>query len=127
MGENKGYVRNTDEKGSINISEDVIAIIAAAAAAEVDGVNGLFFPHGKDLSNMVGRKGLSRGVKLSIDEDGFMIDVSIIAEMGYSVSEVGAEVQKVVISAVEAAVGVMLKAVNIHICGVALKKSKSNL
>ena len=127
MGENKGYIRNADERGSINISEDVIAVIAAAAAAEVEGVNGMFVAHSKDIANMLGRKGLSKGVKLSIEEDDIMVDVSIMAEMGYSVSEVGAEVQRVVISAVEAAVGVRVKAVNVHICGVALKKNKINV
>ena len=124
MGEIRGYIRNADERGSINISEDVIAVIAAAAAAEVEGVHGMFFAHSKDIANMLGRKGLSRGVKLAIEGDDIEIDVSIIAEMGHSVSEVGAEVQRVVISAVEAAVGVTVKAVNIHVCGVALKKSK---
>ena len=127
MGENKGYISNADDKGSINISEDVIAVIAAAAAAEVEGVHSMFPPSGKDITNMLGRKGLSKGVKLSISEDDILVDVSIIVEMGFSVSEVGAEVQRVVISAVEAAVGVAVKAVNVHICGVALKKSKMNV
>lgn len=126
MSENKGYIRNTDEKGSINISEDVVAIIAAAAASEVEGVHGLFFPPGKELSNMLSRKTLSKGVKMLFEEDDIVIDVSIIAEIGFSVSEVGAEVQRVVLSAVESAVGVTVKAVNVHICGVALKKNKTN-
>ena len=127
MGENKGYIKNADERGSINISEDVIAVIASAAAAEVEGVHGMFLAPSKDIANMLGRKGMSKGVKLAIDEDDITIDVSIMAEMGYSVSEVGAEVQRVVISAVEAAVGVVVKAVNVHICGVALKKNKINV
>ena len=121
MGEGKGYIRTIDEKGSINISEDVIAVIAATAAIEVEGVHGLFFAHGKELSNMLSKKGVSRGVKLNIDGDDVSIDVYILAEMGFSVSEVGEEVQKAVMSAVEAAVGVTVDAVNIHICGVALK------
>jgi uncharacterized alkaline shock family protein YloU len=127
MGEHKGYIKNTDEKGSINISEDVVAIIAAAAAAEVEGVHGLFFPHGKELTQMIGRKGLSRGVRLCIDGDNVTIDVYVMVEMGYSVSEVGVEIQGVVMSAVEAAVGVTVSAVNIHICGVALKKNKKDI
>ena len=126
MGENKGYIRNTDEKGSINISEDVIAVISAAAASEVEGVHGLFFTPAKELTNMLGRKNQSRGIKLLIDGDNLVIDVYIIADMGYSVSEVGAEIQKVVMSAVEAAVGVAVTSVNVHICGVSLKKNKPN-
>ena len=125
MAESKGYIRNIDEKGSVNISEDVIAIIAAAASAEVEGVHSLFYTPAKELSNMLGRKGLSKGVKLIVEENDVTIDVSIIAEMGHSVSEVGEEVQRAVISSVEAAVGVAVKAVNVNICGVALKKKQS--
>ena len=124
MGESKEYIKNSDEKGSINISEDVVAVIAAAATTDVEGVHGLFFAHGKDLSNMIGKKGLSKGVKLTIDGDDIMIDVFIMVDMGYSVSEVGAEVQKEVMSTIDAAVGIAVKAVNVHVCGVSLKKSK---
>jgi uncharacterized alkaline shock family protein YloU len=124
MGEQKGYIKNSDEKGSINISEDVVAIIAAAAAAEVEGVQGLFFPHGRELTQMIGRRGMSRGVRLNIDGDKVIIDVYVMVEMGHSVSEVGVEIQGAVASAVEAAVGITVSAVNIHICGVALKKNK---
>ena len=122
MAENKVYIVNSDEKGSINISEDVVAIIAAVAMAEVEGVHGPFVSHSKEITNMLGRKGLSKGVKLSIDGDDVMIDISIIADVGFSVSEVGAEVQKAVISAVEGAAGLTVRAVNVNICGIALKK-----
>ena len=125
MGDSKGYIRNSDEKGSINISEDVIAVIAATAAVEVDGVHGLYYAHGKEISNMIGkRRVLSKGVKLFTDGNEATIDVHIITEMGYSVSEVGALVQKAVTSAVEAAVGTTVSAVNVHICGVSLKRNK---
>jgi len=127
MGDNKGYIRNTDERGSVNISEDVVAIIASAAASEVEGVHSLFFSPGKELSSMFTGKSLSKGVKLLIEEDDIVIDVSVIVAIGHSVSVVGAEIQRVVMSAVEAAVGVSVKAVNVHICGVSLKKNKSNV
>ena len=124
MADNKGYISNTDEKGSINIAEDVVAVIAAAAAAEVEGVHGLFASHSKDISNMLARKGASKGVRLCIEGGEITINVNVIADMGYSVNEVGAEVQKAVISAVEDTVGIMVKTVNVSICGVALKKKE---
>ena len=124
MSENKGYIKNSDEKGSISISEEVIAVIAATAAIEAEGVHGLFISHSKELTSVNGRKGLSKGVRLCIDGDDVVIDVYIMAEMGFSVNDVGAAVQKAVISAVESAVGVKVGEVNVHICGVALKKAK---
>ena len=125
MPDSKGYIRSTDEKGSINIAENVVAVIAAAAAVDIDGVFGLYqSPGGKDLTTASGRKGISRGIRVSIEEDDVAVDVYFIAEMGYSVSEIGVKVQKAVISAIEEAVGVKVSTVNVHICGVSLKKAK---
>ena len=124
MGEQKGYIRSSDEKGSVNISEDVVAIIAANAAREVEGVNGFYYSQGKEITNMIGKRNTPKGVKLSIVEDTVAFDISIIVDMGYSVNEVGEKVQKAVISAVEDAVGAKVTEVNVHISGVALKKSK---
>ena len=39
MGENKDYMTHPDEMGCIHISEDVLASIAAGAAAEVEGIS----------------------------------------------------------------------------------------
>jgi len=124
MAEGKGYIKNSDDKGSVNISEDVVAVIAAAAAVEVEGVHGPFVSHGKEITNMLGRRALSRGVKLHIEGDVVTVDVHLIAEMGYSVNDVGMHVQKAVITAIEDAVGVTVSAVNVHICGIASKKNK---
>ena len=124
MAESKGYIKNSDEKGSINICQNVVAVIAAAAAVDVDGVHGLYQSPGRELTSVSGKKGISRGVKVSIDGDNIAADVFFIAEIGYSVSEVGALVQKAVITAIEEAVGVKVSTVNVHICGVSLKKAK---
>lgn len=124
MGESKEYIRINDEKGSINISEEVVAVIAAAATIEVDGVHSLFFSHGKEPANMLSKKVLSKGVKLNIEGDDVIVDVYIIATIGYSVNEVGADIQRAVVSAVEATLGVKVSTVNVNICGVSLKKNK---
>ena len=124
MGEHKGYIRNADEKGSINISEDVVAIIAANAAGEVEGVHGFYYAQGKEITSMIAKRGYPKGVKLTFNEDVIVLDVYIVVDMGYSVNEVGEKVQKAVISAVEDAVGAKVGEVNVHISGVALKRTK---
>jgi uncharacterized alkaline shock family protein YloU len=124
MSENKGYVINSDEKGSINISEDVVAVIAAAAAAEVEGVWKPYTVHSKDVANVLGRKALSRSVKLCIDGDNVTIDINITVEIGYSVNEIGLQVQKAVISAIEDAVGIKVGEVNVNICGISLRRNE---
>jgi len=124
MAENKGYIKSSDDKGSINICQNVVAVIAAAAAVDVDGVHGLYQSPGRELTAVSGKKGISKGVKVTIDSENISVDVFFIAELGYSVSEVGALVQKAVKSSIEEAVGAKVSTVNVHICGVSLKKAK---
>ena len=124
MPESKEYIRNSDEKGSINISEDVVAIIAASAAMEIDGVHSLYYGHSKEITHLIGRKGFAKGVKLTIGEDDIAIDVHVVIQLGSPVSEVCAAIQKAVMSAVEDAVGAKVSAVNVNVSGVALKKNK---
>ena len=125
MGDNKkGYFKKSDEKGSINISEEVITVIAATAAVDVEGVHGLFVSHGREITQVSGKRGLYKGVRLRNDSNKLNIDVYIVAKMGYPVNELGADVQKAVVSSIEAAAGIMVNEINVHICGVALKRPK---
>jgi uncharacterized alkaline shock family protein YloU len=125
MGESKkGYFKKSDEKGSINISEEVITVIVATAAVDVEGVHGLFVSHGREITQVSGKRGLYKGVRLSNDNNKLNIDVYVIAKMGYPVNELGENVQKAVVSSVEAAAGIEVNEINVHICGVALKKAK---
>ena len=126
MGENKkGYFKKSDEKGSINISEEVITVIAATAAVDVEGVHGLFVSHGREITQISGKKGLYKGVRLNNANNKLNVDIYIVAKMGYSVNEIGEDVQKAVVSAIESATGIKVGDINVHICGVALKKAKS--
>jgi len=124
MPESKGYIRTSDERGSINICQSVVAVIAATAAIEISGVYGLYQSAGKELMTLGGKKGLTRGVKVNVEEDDISVDVYIISEMGFSVNEIGVNVQKAVIAAIGEAVGIDVNTVNVHICGVSLKKAK---
>jgi uncharacterized alkaline shock family protein YloU len=121
MAENKNYIRTEDESGSINISEEVVAAIVAAAVTEAKGVHGLYFSPGKEVSQTISKKGIAKSVKLNLEDDNITIDVYFYLAKGFSANEVGLEVQKGVKTAVHDAVGVEVKAVNVHICGVILK------
>jgi len=124
MAESKGYIRSTDEKGSVNICQNVVAVIAASAVVENDGVYGLYQSPGRELTTVSGKKGISKGIRVNIDGENVSVDVYFIANLGHSVNEVGEAVQNAVKTAIEEAVGVTVTAVNIHICGVSLKKAK---
>ena len=44
MAENREYLTRTEENGSIHISEDVVAAIAADAIGEIEGGGSTFCP-----------------------------------------------------------------------------------
>ena len=53
MAEGKEYISCPDELGTIHISEDVLAVTAAAAALEVEGIGGLAGNLGSDLAELL--------------------------------------------------------------------------
>ena len=61
MADGKEYISCPDELGSIHISEDVLAVTAAAAALEVEGVGSLAANLGSDIAELLaGKKNLSK-------------------------------------------------------------------
>lgn len=119
MAENKQYVTQNQENGSVLISEDVIVTIVAHAAEEVDGVVGLNVKPGADIIDMIGKKGWGKGLKITIgEEDALTIDCNINVAYGQSVVTVAKAVQDSVTNALESMVGVKIAAVNVNICGI---------
>lgn len=55
---------NRSKYGTVKISNEVVAIIAGLAANEVDGVASMSGGLTGDISEMLGMKNLSKGVKL---------------------------------------------------------------
>lgn len=127
MSDAKGYIKTSDEKGSINISQSVVATIAAAAAVDVDGVSGLYKSARKELTDVsTGRKKeISKGTKITIEDDGITVEVYLIADAGCAVNEVAIGVQKAVISAIEEATGAKVSMVNVNVCGVSMGRGSS--
>lgn len=123
MAENKDYVTNTMENGTININEDVIATIAATAVKDVDGVTGLNGNFGEDLAGILGRKNTNKGIKIILGEDSVEIACSLVVLYGYSVVEVAKNVQTGITSAVESMTGLKVRHVDVNICGISMSKA----
>ena len=119
MAENKQYVTQTRENGSVSISEDVITTIVAHAAEEVEGVVSLNFKPGADIIEMIGKKGWAKGLKITIGEDDVLtVDCNITVAYGQSVVSVAGAVQTAVTNALESMAGVKIAAVNVNVCGI---------
>ena len=86
MADGKEYISCPDELGCIHISEDVLAVTAAAAALEVEGVGSLAANLGSDIVEMLaGRKNLSKGVRVTVTENSVTVDISILVKYGSTI------------------------------------------
>ena len=112
------------EFGEVNISDDVIGTITHIAAAEIEGVNGLYGSFAGDLVEIFGRKNLTKGVKVVIDNDEVKVDLNIIVDFGIVIPEIAWKVQEKVKSSIENMTGLKVLEVNINVHGVNIEKTK---
>ena len=120
MGEN--YITCQESNGSINISEDVIAGMVRNAALEVEGVAGLANTAGAEISELLGIRSLSKGVKVQFADEKVIVDTIITVSYGSSVMKVARAVQEKVMAAVQATTGLDQVEVNVHVTGIAFEK-----
>lgn len=122
MSEGREYFTQVEELGNIQISEEVIASIAAVAAVEVEGVASLAANLGSDIAELLGKKNLSKGVRLQMNEDAIVVDLSILVQYGSSIQDVAKMVQDAVMSGVADMTGLKVSYVNVHVAGIAFPK-----
>lgn len=121
MSEDREYISRTEEKGDIYISEDVLAMIAGAAALEIEGVSGL---QGNNLGEqLLGKKSFTRGVVIVREEDSLVVNISITIQYGYAVPDLARKVQEAVTTSLEATSGLAVLSVNIRVGGVTFEKA----
>ncbi len=120
MAEN--YITCQAEKGSINISEDVLVSMVRTAINEIDGVASLSNNAGTELAELLGIKSASKGLKVQIKDGVITVDTIIMVRYGCNVVSVAKEVQDKVTAAVESMTGMGSPVVNVHVSGVAFDK-----
>lgn len=120
MAESKQYIKQLQDNGTVQISEDVIAEIVAHAACEVEGVAGLNSKPGADIAELLGKKNWGRGLKISVLEDeSVAIECNITVSYGQNVVNVGKAAQAAITNALESMAGVQIASVNVNVCGIA--------
>ena len=119
MAENKQYITQVQDNGTVLISEDVIVTIIAHAVEEVEGVVGLNVKPGADIVELIGKKNWGKGLKIAIgEENALSVDCNINVAYGHSVVSVANAVQASVTNALESMAGVNITAVNVNVCGI---------
>ena len=116
------------ENSSIKIADDVIAVIAGAAASEVPGVASMAGGFAGGISEVFsGKKNFAKGIKVEAGEKETRIDVNIIVEYGVRIPDVAFEIQNRVKKAVETMTGLNVSSVNIHVQGINIGEKRGEI
>ena len=110
--------------GTVKIADDVVAMIAALAATEVDGVDAMAGNLTNELLSRVGVRGLSRGAKVDVSGRKVKVELAITVEYGYNIPATCQRIQTKVKGAIENMTGLEVLDVNIRIAGINVTKEK---
>lgn len=116
---------NVEIDTNLNISEEVIGIIAGLAAAEVDGIAGMSLGLVDGINQILGgNKKYAKGVKIALDGKKVNVDLFVNVQYGIRIPDVAWAAQNAVKNAVENMTGLEVAAVNINVQGIIFEKDK---
>ncbi len=122
---NSYTIQNDTSMGEVKIADEVVAIIAALAATEVEGVASMAGNITNELISKLGMKNLSKGVKVDVLEGVVTVSLALNMKYNYSIMDVSAKVQEKVKSAVENMTGLEVADVNVKVAGVEMESQES--
>ena len=115
-------IQNDASLGEVKIADEVVAIIAALAATEVDGVASMAGNITNEVIGKLGIKNLSKGVKVDVLEGVVTVSLALNLKYNYNIMDVTGKVQEKVKNAVENMTGLEVADVNIKVAGVEMEK-----
>lgn len=116
--ENGNAIVTKDDEGTITFAGEVIATIAGLAAIDINGVAGMSGGLRSGVSELFGRKDLTKGIKVEVGKEEVAVDISIIVDYGVSIPEVAENIQNSVVKAIETMTGLNVVEVNISVQGI---------
>ena len=124
--EKKKEVIEVEKADTIQISDEVVAVIAGMTVAEVSGVAEMAGGFAGGISEVFsGKKNMAKGIKVEINDKSVVIDVNIIVEYGSRIPDVAFDIQKRIKASVENMTGLNVEQVNVHVQGVSTKILKN--
>ena len=115
-------IQNDASLGEVKIADEVVAIIAALAATEVEGVASMAGNITNEVIGKLGIKNLSKGVKVDVLEGVVAVSLALNLKYNYNIMDVTGKVQEKVKNAVENMTGLEVADVNIKVAGVEMEK-----
>ena len=117
-------IQDDNSMGEVKIADDVVAVIAALAASEVDGVASMAGSLTNEINSRLGMKNLSKGVKVDVLEGVVTVSIALNLKYNYNIMEVSAQVQQKVKAAVENMTGLEVADVNIKVAGMEMESQE---
>lgn len=117
----KDFLTENKSLGEVKIASDVVAVIAALAATEVDGVHSMAGNITNELIGKFGMKNLSKGVKVLMEGGIVRVDMMVVVNYGYSIPDVSEQIQEKVSQQIENMTGLVVSEVNVRVAGVNLE------
>lgn len=124
MNQNTENTKSAAAIGEVQISSDVVAVVAAIAATEVKGVASMAGNITNELIGRLGVKNLSKGVKIVMNEGIVWVDIALHVRYGYSIPAVCRQVQEKVKAAIETMTGLQVDTVDVRIAGVQIENGE---
>lgn len=124
FGRNTCVLQEDEKIGSVKIADDVVAMIAALAAMEVEGVADMSGNVTNEFLSRVGMKNTARGARVEVLQRKVKVDLAITMEYGFNIPATCQRVQAKVKSTVENMTGLEVTDVNIRIAGINVAKEK---
>ena len=108
-----------NQYGTINIENEVIARIAGLTAIDCYGIVGMAAKNVKDyIFQLLKVESLTKGIKISVQEDRIVIDMHIIVEYGTNITAIAENTISTVKYKVETVCGINVEQVNVFVEGV---------
>ena len=119
-----GYTLENGNMGQVQIADEVVAIIAGLPATEVEGVASMAGNITNELVSKLGKKSLSKGIRVKVEDGIVNVNVALNIAYGYSVPKTCKKVQEKVKAAIENMTGLEVEKVDIQIANVSISKEK---
>lgn len=104
--------------GSVQIADEVVAVIAGLAAMEVEGVDSIADTQANELRNRLVSKTAPKGVKITVVDSSVSCDLALNLKFGHAIPKLAGQVQERVKSAIENMTGFSVIDVNVRIAGI---------
>lgn len=124
MADQQTYEMEEYDLGKVEISPEVIEVVASIAASEVEGVADMQGTFTSGVAERLGRRNPGKGVSVELLEDGIQLDVYVFVKYGVSIPAVGQQIQDHISQALRTMTSLEVSAANVHVVGIQFESNE---